>query len=114
MNGAAGFGLLLVAFAASRYLPLSLALLAAAYASAAIYEVSLTTLIQTVVPDEMRGRVVSFQAFTWGANGVSGFHMGAMAGVLGAPAAIAVGAAVMLANILRLAPGAPRLEEVAE
>ena len=114
IGGAAGFGLLLVAFAASTHLPLSLALLAAAYASGAVYEVSLTTIIQTVVPDEMRGRVVSFQAFTWGVNGTSGFHMGAMAGLLGAPAAIAVGAGVMLANLLRLAPGASRLEEMGE
>ncbi|MDA1347965.1 MAG: MFS transporter [Chloroflexi bacterium] len=111
VGGAAGFGLLLVAFAASRSLPLSVALLVAAYASGALYEVGLTTLIQTIVPDRMRGRVVSFQAFTWGINGVSGFYMGGLATLLGAPSAIVIGAGVMLVSLVRLAPGVSRIEE---
>ena len=111
--GGVGFSLLIIAFAASRSFPLSLALFAGACVFVVFYEVSLTTLLQTVVPDEMRGRVISFQAFTWGANGLSGFHTGVIARWLGAPWAIAFGAAVMLAYVLRLAPQSSRLQEPA-
>ena len=112
--GGVGFSLLIIAFAASRYLPLSLVLFAGAYIAGAFYEVSLITLLQTVVPDEMRGRVISFQAFTWGANGLSGFHTGAIARWLGAPWAIVLGAGIMLAYVLRLAPQSSRLQEPSE
>ena len=83
--GGVGFTVFVILFALSRSFPLSLALLATAYGLGAMYEVSLNTLVQTVVPDEMRGRVISFQALTWGVNGVSGFHTGAIASRLGPP-----------------------------
>ena len=109
--GGIGFTLFVILFALSRSFPLSLALLATAYGLGSMYEVSLNTLVQTVVPDEMRGRVISFQALTWGVNGVSGFHTGAIASRLGPPWAVAIGAFVMLAYIGRFAPRAWRLEE---
>jgi MFS family permease len=108
--GVVGFSLFLMLFAASRSFPLSLGLLAVAYGIGAGYDVGLGTLVQSIVPDEMRGRVVSFQSLTWGVNGVSGFHTGAIAALLGAPAAIAIGAGVILAYALRLVPLASRLE----
>ena len=110
VTGAVGFGLLIMAFAASRDFTLSLLLLAAAYAMAALYEVTLATLVQTVVPDAMRGRVISFQAFTWGVNAFSGFHTGAIANRLGAPLAIAIGAGVFVAYAIRVIPTAGRLQ----
>ena len=110
VTGAVGFGLLTMAFAASRDFTLSLGLLAAAYAMAALYEVTLTTLVQTIVPDAMRGRVISFQAFTWGANAFSGFHTGAIANLVGAPLAIAIGGGVFVAYAIRVIPTAGRLQ----
>ena len=107
--GSGGFGLFLILFAASRSFPLSLVLLATAYGVGALYDATLSTLIQKTVPDEMRGRVVSFQAFTWGVNGLSGFYMGAVASALGAPWAIAIGAGVFLAYTVRMVPVAARL-----
>ena len=101
--GLGGFALFLVLYAFSPWFPLSLVLIALAYGLAMVYETTLSTLLQTVVPDEMRGRVLSFQAFTWGVTGLSGFHIGAIASVLGAPVAIAIGGGVVLANALRLA-----------
>ena len=62
----------------------------------------LETLLQTTVPDEMRGRVLSFQMFTWGATGVSGFYTRAIAALLGAPLAIAIGGGALVLNGLRL------------
>ena len=81
----------------------SLVLIAIAYASATLYETVLETLLQTTVPNEMRGRVLSFQMFTWGVTGVSGFYTGAIAALIGAPLAISIGAGVVVLNGLRLA-----------
>lgn len=111
VGGGIGFGFFIILFATSRSFPLSVVLLATAYGLGTVYELSLGTLVQTVVPDHMRGRVISFQALTWGANGLSGFHTGAIAERLGAPWAVAIGAIVMLAYVLGLAPHASRLEE---
>ena len=74
------------------------------------YETTLTTLLQTVVPDEMRGRVLSFQTFTWGVTGFSGFHTGVIASLVGAPLSIAIGGGVVLLNALRLTRRVSRLQ----
>ena len=100
--GYVGFGLFLMLFAASSWLPLSLLFIALAYACVALYETLLSTLLQTAVPDAMRGRIISFQIFTWGVTGASGFHTGAIAALLGAPVAIALGGGVLVINGLRL------------
>ena len=100
--GYIGFGVFLIAFAASQWIVLSLILIAIAYASVTLYETMMRTLLQTSVPDEMRGRVLSFQMFSWGFTGLSGFHTGAVATLIGAPIAIAIGGGVVVLNGLRL------------
>ena len=100
--GYIGFGTFLILFAMSTSLILSLILIAVAYASVAMYETMLGTLLQTSVPNEMRGRVLSFQTFTWGLTGFSGFHTGAIAALIGAPLAISIGGGVVVLNGLRL------------
>ena len=107
----AAFGLFVVLFAASTWVPLSMTLLALAGASIMVYEAMLNTLLQTAVPDEMRGRVLSFQAFSWGLIGVSGFHTGAIASLLSPQAAIAIGGGVVFLNALRMFPVASRLRD---
>ena len=109
--GLCGFGLFLMLFASSRSMPLAMLLLGLAYASVVLYEASLSTLLQTMVPNEMRGRVLSFQTLMWGMTGISGFHTGAIARLLGAPVAIAVGGGVVFLNALRLIRGASRFQE---
>ena len=100
--GYIGFGAFLILFASSRFLLLSLVAIALAYACVALYETILMTLLQTSVPNDMRGRVLSFQTFTWGISGLSGFQTGAIAALLGAPLAIGIGGAVLVMNGLRL------------
>ena len=109
--GYGAFGLCLMLFAASPWFSLSMVLLAFAYASAMAYEVTLETLLQTVVPDEMRGRVLSFQVFTWGFTGIAGFYVGAIAAWLGAPIAIVVGGGVVFLVAVGLARRVARLQE---
>ena len=88
------FGLFLILFAASPWITIAMALLALAYASAVIYETTLSTILQTAVPDGMRGRVLSFQVFTWGLTGIGGFYVGAIAEFIGAPRAIMIGGGI--------------------
>ena len=101
IGGYIGFGAFLILFALSDSLILSLALIGAAWAIVALYETMLATLLQTSVPNEMRGRVLSFQTFTWGLSGVSGFQTGAIAAFLGAPLAIGIGGGLLVLNGLR-------------
>ncbi|MDE2688339.1 MAG: MFS transporter [Chloroflexota bacterium] len=101
-GGYIGFGTFLIMFALSKTPVLSFVLLAASWASVAMYETMLSTLLQTSVPNEMRGRVLSFQTFTWGLSGLSGFQVGAIAALLGAPLAIGIGGGIVLLNGLRL------------
>jgi|TARA_Y100000310_G_scaffold304673_1_gene344038 predicted MFS family arabinose efflux permease len=98
VGGSLGFGLFLVVFSFVRWLPVSLALIAAAYASVVMYETTVNTVLQTSVPDSLRGRVLSFQAMMWGVSGLAGFHTGAIANAVGAPVAIAIGGAVVVVN----------------
>ena len=102
ISGYIVFGAFLLLFALSEWLILSLILIALAYASATLYETVLETLLQTTVADEMRGRVLSFQMFTWGITGVTGFYTGAIAALIGAPLAVSIGAGVLVLNGLRL------------
>ena len=112
--GYGGFAVFLLLFTVSRSFPLSMALLAMGWATWMAYEASLGTLLQTVVPNEMRGRVLSAHSFSWGATGFSGFHTGAIATLLGAPLAIAIGAGVLLLNAARVSRGLFGFESPAE
>ena len=101
--GLFGFGVGLITFAFSDMVILSMVLLAVAYGSGVIYESGLSTLLQTSVPDQMRGRVLSFQSLCWGFSGAAGFHAGAIAAILGAPVAVAAGGVVVISNGIRIA-----------
>ncbi len=102
IGGCMGFGIFLVLFAGSQWLVLSLAFMAGAYASVLVFETTINTLLQTSVPDELRGRVLSFQTMMWGVTGLAGFHTGAIASAVGAPVAIAIGGGVVILNSLRI------------
>ena len=107
--GYIGFGVFLALFAASPWLPLSLALLLLAYGSGVLYEATLITVLQSAVPHDMRGRVLSIQSFTWGMTGFSGFYTGSIAALLSAPIAIAAGGSVLALNGLRVSRRVMRL-----
>ena len=89
---AAGFGLLLATFAASRDLQLSMTLLfCAAFASSMYLNIGMTT-IQLLVPDELRGRVMGIWSMTWFLSAVGGLPASAAAEWIGAPLTVALGA----------------------
>jgi MFS family permease len=55
------------------------------------------TLLQTIAPDELRGRVMSAYAFVFvGMGPIGALLSGGVADLVGAPAAIALGAVVLM------------------
>ena len=59
-----------------------------------------TTVVQTLVTDKFRGRVMSLMNFTWGAQAVGALFMGALAQLWGAPFAFGVaGVMAVLATV---------------
>ena len=80
------FGLLMIAFAASRLLPLSLAILFLAGASMVSVFATFMTLVQTNVEEAMRGRVVSVYSLAFrGAMPLGNLVAGILAAVITAP-----------------------------
>jgi MFS family permease len=96
-----GFGSSLILFSFSRSLPLSLALLLPAGFCMLIQMASSNTLIQTMVPDALRGRVMSVYSMMFmGMAPFGALLAGAIAHRLGAPITVALGGAVCIAGSL--------------
>jgi predicted MFS family arabinose efflux permease len=90
--GATATGIALAAFAYSRSTWLSLILIAAVGLAMVAHMTSNNTLVQVLVPGELRGRVMAFHAMVFtGAMPVGALVAGVLANHLGAPAAVAMG-----------------------
>jgi MFS family permease len=92
----------MAAFAAARWLPLSLVLLVALGWGFMVVANSSNALVQTRVPDELRGRVMSVFTLTFfGGMPLGSLLAGAMAQRIGEPATVLINAsAVLLASSL--------------
>ena len=91
IGGAASFGICVALFAASKFMPLSMAALFAAGISSGIYLNVGMTALQMEVPDELRGRVMGIWSMTWFLASIGGFFAGVAAEVIGIPMTVAVG-----------------------
>jgi MFS family permease len=108
--GGAAFGALLIAFALSRSFLLGLLLLALAGWAMIVTTALANTLLQTIVPDELRGRVMAFYAFVFvGMAPAGAFQAGLIGEHAGAPFAIALGGAGCLLAVLVAAWWGPEL-----
>lgn len=87
-SGAFGAALLGLAASVGLYTAL-LSLLAAGFTSA-IYQATNQTLLQSIVPDALRGRVISAYNLTWGMMPLGTLPLGWLADTTGAPFAVAV------------------------
>jgi MFS family permease len=102
LQAGAIYCLLLAAFALSPWLPLSIALLFLLGTCDGIWGVNRNTLAQTLVPDALRGRVMSVVVLTTrGSAPLGRLQAGFVADLVGAPAATLIGAAVIGAAIGR-------------
>jgi MFS family permease len=95
----AGFGVSLILFAYSTHFWLSALLLFPVGFSFMTQMASTNTLIQTMVPDHLRGRVMAVHVMTFMGMGPFGsFMAGAAAHNLGAPLTVAIGASICVAG----------------
>ncbi len=96
---AAGFGLGLILFSQSRSFPFSMALLAPVGFSMMIEMAASNTLIQSLVRDEFRGRVMALYAMMFmGMAPFGSLLAGALAHRIGAPSTVMLGGAVCMAG----------------
>jgi MFS family permease len=96
---ALGFGAALIAFACSRSLWLSIAVLIPVGFFIMIEMGASNTLIQSMVPDRLRGRVMSVYSMMFmGMAPIGSLAAGAAAGKIGAPATIVASGAICMAG----------------
>src|SRR5256885_2488752 len=90
----AAFGLLLVAFALATSHVVSVALLALPGGARIVNNAVANTMIQELVPDRLRGRVMGFYSFVFvGLAPLGSLEVGTLAERIGTPAAVALGGA---------------------
>src|SRR6266571_1639463 len=94
--GGTAFGLLLMAFSASRALALSMVLLALTGCAMIVNNSIGNTLLQTSAPDHLRGRIMGFYSFVFvGMAPFGAFLFGLVAEHVGVPATLAAGGAIV-------------------
>ncbi|MCS7207237.1 MAG: MFS transporter [Dehalococcoidia bacterium] len=108
--GTVGFGGFLTGFALTPWFGVAVVMLALAGAWSVVYDAALQTLLLTHAPSTLRGRTAGLLVSTWGLSPVGGVLTGAIASVVGASWAVAVGGLVVVANALRLVPQVPKWE----
>jgi MFS family permease len=104
------FSLSLIAFALSPNLGMGCALLFVAGITSTVFSTIISTFIQLLVPDEMRGRAMSLYTVTLiGLPSLGALGSGALAewfgGTQGAPLAVLLGAVVLGVILLVASPG---------
>jgi MFS family permease len=100
-SAALTFGVALIVFSFSRHFWLSVILLLPVGFAMLLQMSSSNTLIQSMVPDELRGRVMSaYSMMFMGMAPLGALLAGGLAETVGAPATIAIGGAVCIAGAL--------------
>lgn len=107
------FGLGLVAFSMSRWLPLSLVLLVVVGAGFMMQMASCNTVIQTLVREDMRGRVMALYGVAFmGMVPFGSLLAGTVASRVGAPLTVAGGGALCVLAALAFWRALPRIRDV--
>lgn len=113
-SAALAFGIALIGFSLSRHFWLSVALLLPVGFAMLLQMSSSNTLIQSMVPDELRGRVMAaYSMMFMGMAPVGALLAGGLAGIIGAPGTIAAGGVVCLLGALAFRSRLPGLREEA-
>ena len=80
-----GFGLALAVFSRITWLPASLVVISLVGGSSSAFGTINNTLLQSIIADEYRGRVMSIHQLGWGASAFGGLLMGFLAQTVSAP-----------------------------
>lgn len=90
------FGVALIAFALSVSFVMALIVLLLSGGIASWYQTNAHTLLQMIVPDAVRGRVMGTYTLIWALAPLGAAILGAMAAVWSAPTAVAIGGTVVV------------------
>jgi len=108
-----GFGIILFAFSLSRSLPLSLAVLVMTGFAMIVNTATTNTLLQTLTPDELRGRVMSVFTLAFvGMGPIGALQAGILADRVGAPTTLMVGALICVLITFALFRGVRQVGEL--
>ena len=111
---AGGFGVSLILFSFSKIFWLSMALLLPVGFTMMVQMASSNTLLQSMVPDQMRGRVIAVYSMMFmGMAPFGAFFAGAIAHHLGAPWTVAVGGVACIAGAIVFGLDLPRFRREA-
>jgi len=105
-------GILAIVFSQSTVLGLSMALVAGLGFTQMTFRVNNNTLVQSLAPDELRGRVMSIYELDHAFMPLSSFILGIAAQVYSAPNAVAVSGMLCLLAIAALMFGIKRMRDV--
>ncbi|MDP8908607.1 MAG: MFS transporter [Chloroflexota bacterium] len=97
--GVACFGVMLIAFASSSNLYLSLVLILGLGLVVSTYATMNDTLVQSLVDDAYRGRVLSVYTMLWGLTPIGGLEAGFLADYVGVQRALAFNGLLVLAYV---------------
>lgn len=97
--GVGCFGVVLIFFALSNNLILSLALILALGLATSTYATFNDTLVQTLVDEEYRGRVLAVYTMLWGLTPIGGLEAGFIARYIGVQGALVVNGLIVLAYV---------------
>lgn len=112
MTACAGFGVSLILFASSRHFWLSIILLAPVGCSMMVQMASSNTLIQSMVPDRLRGRVMALYSMMFlGMAPFGALLSGVLANLVGAPLTVAIGGAVCIVGAIVFRSHLPKIRE---
>jgi MFS family permease len=110
---AAGFGVGLVVFANSRLLPLSLALLMVTGFCMMTQMASTNTILQTIVDEDKRGRVMSFYSMAFqGTAPFGSLVAGAAAARIGAPYTLMIGGSLCVMGAVWFCTELPKIRAI--
>lgn len=87
----------ILAFAATRSVPLAIASLIVLGASAAVTQIACQTILNLALPDEYRGRVMSIYMMTWSIPPLAALPLGWIADGVGAPVTVGATGLLLLA-----------------
>jgi len=98
--GAMGFGVFLIAFALSPMFEVALPMLLLAGFSSMIFMTVNNTVMASVIPDHMRGRVMSVMMMTFGLMPFGAVPASIAAEYIGTPAVVAIGGGLLIVSVV--------------
>ena len=99
-----GLGLGLATFSRITWFPAAVGMMGLVGGFSVMFLTINNTLVQSLVAEEFRGRVMSLHQLTWGATAVGGLLMGSLAQAVDAPFALVLGGLVTATGTVMISP----------